>query len=215
MTGVRDAVAASAGQEEESHGTKSMNDGNRGRDKASPFDQARWHALRASLVDARGLPAAWRAVLLDEAADLLDAVTRHQAALRPSGILTRRGLTRRGLGGKSWIQPENWEFEMHTTTEFMFDLEMNNAPSLEEVCRRFGNDANRALVLIRFRTLRAWCAGEDAAKWLNAGSRTLRDIWRRGKQLRTERSLGVRCRRLLFDRRQNHQPEVAIPARLI
>jgi hypothetical protein len=64
-----------------------------------------------------------------------------------------------------------------TTTEFMFELEMNNAPSLEEVCRRFGNDANRALVwLIRFCALRAWCAGEEAAKWPNAGSRTLRDI---------------------------------------
>ena len=64
-----------------------------------------------------------------------------------------------------------------TTAEFTCDLEMNNAPSLEEVCRRFGNDANRALVWwIRFRALRAWCAAEDVTKWLTAGSATPRDI---------------------------------------
>lgn len=84
---------------------KSMNAGNRGRDKAMPFDQASWQALRASLADARGLPAAWRAVLLDEATDLLDAVTRHQAALRPAGILTRRGLVKAAYRDYLALQP--------------------------------------------------------------------------------------------------------------
>jgi hypothetical protein len=56
-----------------------------------------------------------------------------------------------------------------TTREFAFDLEWNNAPSLDEVCRRFGNDANRALVwMIRFGALKAWCAREDIAQWLSA-----------------------------------------------
>ena len=56
-----------------------------------------------------------------------------------------------------------------TTGEFAFDLEANNAPSLDEICQRFENDANRALVwLIRFRALRAWCARDGMAEWLSA-----------------------------------------------
>src|SRR4029453_9908960 len=59
-----------------------------------------------------------------------------------------------------------------TTTEFTFDLEINNAPSLEEVCRRFGNDANRALVwLIRVRALKAWCARDGTVEWLSPARR--------------------------------------------
>jgi hypothetical protein len=55
-----------------------------------------------------------------------------------------------------------------TPSEFAFDLEWNNVPSLAEVCRRFGNDANRALVwLIRVRALRAWCARDGTAEWLS------------------------------------------------
>jgi hypothetical protein len=46
-----------------------------------------------------------------------------------------------------------------TTSEFAFDIEWNDALSFDEVCRRFGNDVNKALVwLIRFRALKAWCA---------------------------------------------------------
>jgi hypothetical protein len=64
-----------------------------------------------------------------------------------------------------------------TAREFGFDLGCNNAPSLDEACRRFGSDANRALVwLIRFRALKTWCALDGMAQWLNAGSRTPRDI---------------------------------------
>ena len=54
-----------------------------------------------------------------------------------------------------------------TAGEFAFDLERDNAASLDEVCRRFGNDANRALVwFIRFRALKTWCAREDNAHWM-------------------------------------------------
>ena len=54
-----------------------------------------------------------------------------------------------------------------TAGEFAFDLEWNNAASLDEVSRRFGNDANHALVwLIRFRALKTWCAREDSAQWM-------------------------------------------------
>jgi hypothetical protein len=56
-----------------------------------------------------------------------------------------------------------------TAREFTFDFEGNNAPSLDEVCRRFGNDANRALVwMIRFRALKAWRARDETAHWLSA-----------------------------------------------
>jgi hypothetical protein len=61
------------------------------------------------------------------------------------------------------------EVAVLTTAEFAFDLELHNAPSLEEVCRRFANDANRALVwLIRFRALKTWCARDDIAQWMSA-----------------------------------------------
>ena len=58
-----------------------------------------------------------------------------------------------------------------TCPEFLFDLEMSDVPSLDVVCRRFGDDVNRAVVwLIRFRALRAWCASADMTEWLSAGS---------------------------------------------
>ena len=64
-----------------------------------------------------------------------------------------------------------------STAEFAFDLEWNSAPSLDEVCRTFGSDANRALVwLIRVRALKAWCARERMTQWLHEGSRTPEDI---------------------------------------
>lgn len=61
------------------------------------------------------------------------------------------------------------EVAVLTSGEFAFDLELNNVPSLDEVCRRFGNDANRALVwFIRFRALKTWCARDDIAQWMSA-----------------------------------------------
>jgi hypothetical protein len=61
------------------------------------------------------------------------------------------------------------EVAVLTTGEFAFDLKWNNASSLEEVCRRFGNDANRAIVwFIRFRALKMLCARDESAQWMSA-----------------------------------------------
>ncbi len=61
------------------------------------------------------------------------------------------------------------EVAVLTTGEFAYDLESNNAPSLDVVCERFGNDANRALVCsIRFRALKTWCAREDSGQRMSA-----------------------------------------------
>jgi hypothetical protein len=61
--------------------------------------------------------------------------------------------------------------------EFLFDLEMAHAPSIETVCRAFSNDANRALVwLIRWRALNTLCARSDVVEWRRAGSLTSRDM---------------------------------------
>ena len=61
--------------------------------------------------------------------------------------------------------------------EFLFDLEMTHAPSIESACRAFANDANRALVwLIRWRALHALCARSEVAEWRRAGARTSRDM---------------------------------------
>jgi transposase InsO family protein len=64
------------------------------------------------------------------------------------------------------------EVAVLSTGEFAFDMEGGNAPSLDDVCRRFENDANRALVwLIRSRALKAWCAADGIAAWLTAARR--------------------------------------------
>jgi hypothetical protein len=61
--------------------------------------------------------------------------------------------------------------------EFVCDLEMTHAPSIESACRAFANDANRALVwLIRWRALNALCARSEVAEWRRAGARTSRDM---------------------------------------
>ena len=82
-----------------------MTSGNRGRDRATQADPAAWTALRADLATSRGLPVAWRDVLLDEAADLIDAGRRHQAVLRPHGVLTRRGVVRAAYRDYLALQP--------------------------------------------------------------------------------------------------------------
>jgi hypothetical protein len=64
-----------------------------------------------------------------------------------------------------------------TTVEFTFDVDGNDGPSLDVVCARFVDDANRALVwLIRFRALREWLARADMAAWQHDGLRTPGDI---------------------------------------
>ena len=58
-----------------------------------------------------------------------------------------------------------------TVQEFTRGLDVNAAASIDVICQRFLDDANRALVwLIRFRALQSWCARADIAVWLTSGS---------------------------------------------
>jgi hypothetical protein len=55
-----------------------------------------------------------------------------------------------------------------TISEFTFELDMDADVSFDGVCRRFVDDANRAVVwLIRFRALNAWRARDDVEAWLH------------------------------------------------
>ena len=57
-----------------------------------------------------------------------------------------------------------------TVPEFACALDLDAATSLEVGCRRFLDDANRALVwFIRFRALMAWRERADMAAWLTSG----------------------------------------------
>jgi hypothetical protein len=59
-----------------------------------------------------------------------------------------------------------------TAAEFAFDPEWKNVPSFDEVCQRFSNDVNRALVwLIRFRALKTWSSRDGMSGWLDTGRR--------------------------------------------
>jgi len=56
-----------------------------------------------------------------------------------------------------------------TVSEFTSELDSNVTVSFDHVCRRFLDDANRALVwFIRFRALTAWRERGDVGTWLNA-----------------------------------------------
>ena len=58
-----------------------------------------------------------------------------------------------------------------TVREFTCQLDLSRAASIDSVCRRFVEDANRALVwFIRFRALRTWCERGDTANWLGSES---------------------------------------------
>jgi hypothetical protein len=74
--------------------------------------------------------------------------------------------------------------------EFTCGLDLNASVSLDAVCGRFVEDANRAIVwLIRFRALTAWCERTDVTTWLQtqpshtdhacrlAASFALNDAW--------------------------------------
>ena len=57
-----------------------------------------------------------------------------------------------------------------TASEFACGLHLQESVSIDDVCQRFLDDANRALVwLIRFRALTAWCERADMAAWLTSG----------------------------------------------
>jgi hypothetical protein len=66
-----------------------------------------------------------------------------------------------------------------TPQEFTFDLDEldgNRVPSMEQVCRTFMDDANRALVWwIRFEALKIWRARTEVMARLSSGSMSLRD----------------------------------------
>ena len=56
-----------------------------------------------------------------------------------------------------------------TVLEFTCELDLHGPLSIDAVCRRFLDDANRALVwFIRFRALTAWCERTDVADWLRS-----------------------------------------------
>jgi hypothetical protein len=56
-----------------------------------------------------------------------------------------------------------------TVPEFACELDLTESASLDAVCRRFLEDANRAVVwFIRFRALTAWCERLDVAPWLRS-----------------------------------------------
>ena len=56
-----------------------------------------------------------------------------------------------------------------TVAEFTRDLDLNATLSIDEVCRRFIDDTNKALVwVLRFRALEAWCERADVAAWLGS-----------------------------------------------
>jgi len=58
-----------------------------------------------------------------------------------------------------------------TVPEFACALDLDAASSLDVGCRRFLDDANRALVwFIRFRALMAWRERADMAAWLTSGA---------------------------------------------
>jgi len=56
-----------------------------------------------------------------------------------------------------------------TVPEFTCGLDLNGSVSLDAVCGRFLDDANRALVwFIRFQALSAWCERADVGVWLQS-----------------------------------------------
>ena len=56
-----------------------------------------------------------------------------------------------------------------TVPEFTCELDLHGAVLLDAVCRRFPDDANRALVwFIRFQALTVWCELAQVSTWLQS-----------------------------------------------
>ena len=56
-----------------------------------------------------------------------------------------------------------------TVPEFTSELDLSGSVSLDAVCQRFLDDANRAVVwFIRFRALAEWSARADTQPWLQS-----------------------------------------------
>jgi hypothetical protein len=99
------------------------------------------------------------------------AIARDAAALRATAVKRLDELT---IGTPFPATPS--DVAALTIEEFAVDLDVSNAPSLDDVCRRFAGDTNRALVwLIRFRALQVWCARAEIHEWLGGGSGHWRD----------------------------------------
>jgi hypothetical protein len=61
--------------------------------------------------------------------------------------------------------------------EFTFELDLSDLPAIDDVCNRFCDDANRALVwLLRFRALKALCAQPEMAVWLDGRAQAWRAV---------------------------------------
>jgi len=59
-----------------------------------------------------------------------------------------------------------------TVAEFAGGLDLDQSVPIDAVCRRFLDDANRAVVwVIRFRALTAWSERTDTVAWLQAEPR--------------------------------------------
>ena len=94
------------------------------------------------------------------------AIARDAAALRATAVKRLDELTIR-----TPFPATPGDVAALTIEEFAVELDVNNAPSLDDVCRRFVDDTNRALVwLIRFRALQVWCARAEIDEWLRRGS---------------------------------------------
>jgi hypothetical protein len=64
-----------------------------------------------------------------------------------------------------------------TLQEFTFRLDLEHAPSLPDVCDRFGEDTNRAVVwLVRFRALQKLKAEGRMDRWIRNRSETDRQL---------------------------------------
>lgn len=64
-----------------------------------------------------------------------------------------------------------------TAQEFTFELDIREQPALDDVCGRFGDDADRALVwVLRFRALKALCMQPDMTDWLATRAHAWRTI---------------------------------------
>ncbi len=61
-----------------------------------------------------------------------------------------------------------------TLQEFTFRLDLDHSPSLPDVCDRFGEDTNRAVVwLVRFRALQKLKAEGRMDRWIRTGPRRI------------------------------------------
>jgi hypothetical protein len=65
-----------------------------------------------------------------------------------------------------------------TVQEFTAALDLTEAPTLDDVCARFADDANRALVwLVRYRALTTFRENAKVGVWLTSRACPTRDLY--------------------------------------